>query len=330
MKKSFFAVLSLATAVFISSCSDSDVTSTSPQIGELKIQPSVLYTGQTVSVNVSYSTLGEHVYFSSGKAFTCNIKGNGYDHTDSILVSQTGAVTPHDFSFKVSLPPTAGTYSVTVKTPVVNKSSAGSEGDAIFFPALSVQKNISVKLADAINANFGDSRETVAGYITVSDTTFDNPVADALGKASVRTTTSDGLARQLVYKFSSNRLSEVDDEYSYTITGIIRDENGNVTSAEITDDDASKVLKQANILLASGIAEEWLSDEYAPTTAKATYGSLVDEDSVSKWKTFLTDLIKGTVNSYSFICPQSGTDTMIKVIITSKGNNILITNKYTE
>ena len=103
-----------------------------------------------------------------------------------------------------------------------------------------------------------------------------------------------------------------------------------MTGAEITDEFANKVQKQANSVFTLEIVEEYLSDAYDPSSAKDTYGTLADEDSTIKWKSFLTALIKGEVKSYSFRCPEKGNNTYITVVITFKNDKIYITNQYTE
>ncbi len=332
MKTSLQLIIFAAlTVLLFTNCSDKDASSTSPELGTLSVSPAKLYTGQKAIVNVTFSNLGEHVYFASSASFTCTISDrNGYSETINIPVDQTGGVIPHDFSFQIVLPLTPGTYQLTLRTPSINKSSTSKEGEAIYFPPLTKQTTIRVIQAGAINANFGDSREMVATYLTVSDVTITDSGFDSEGKTSEISTTSDGFTHQILYKFSGNHLKQVDDIYGYTLNGITRDDNGNIISAEITNEDAGQVQKQANSLFTLGTVEEYLSDVYDPTTAMATYGHLADVDTTESWKKFLTGLVAGDVTSYSFLCPQKGNNTTITVVITLKGDQIIITNKYTE
>ena len=333
MKTSFqFILFAALTALLFTNCSDSDFTSVSPELGSLTISPSNHYTGQKATVAVTFSSVGEHVYFASSASFTCTVSGNGYTKTDTIPVLKTEDLRiPHDFSFQIILPPSGGTYQVTFRTPSINKSSTSSEGEALYFPPLTKQTTIRVNQADAINANFGDTREMVATYLDVNDSTITDAGFDPAAKASATTLTSDGFTHQMLYKFSSNHLKQVDDIYSYDIKDIlIYDDNGNVTGAEITDEFANKVQKQANSVFTLEIVEEYLSDAYDPSSAKDSYGTLADEDSTSKWKSFLTALIKSEVKSYSFRCPEKGNNTYITVVITFKNDKIYITNQYTE
>jgi hypothetical protein len=332
MNKYFLVALAAISTLFLGSCSDDKVSSTSPALGSLTVSPARLYTGQNATVSVSFSDLGSHVYFSSSNYFTSQINENGRK-TDSIPVLKDQDLRiPHNFSYTVTLPLNPGTYSLTFRTPSINKSSTASEGESLLFPPLSKQTTITVLQADAINANFGDSRESVAGYITVSDTTFTGSEFDAAGKASAMTT-ANGFTRQLVYKFKSNKLTEVDDERSYPISGIIRDESGTITGATITDDDVTAIKNNVNFLFTEGITEELLSgDEYDPVTAMAKYGTLADVDDNAKWKTFLSDLVKvdGGVKSYTFKCRHAKSGALITVVLTAKNGIILITNKFTK
>lgn len=335
MKTSFQLILIAAlTVLLFTNCSDDKTSSVSPELGSLSVSPSKLYTGQKATVSVTFSSLGEHVYFASSASFTCTVSnGNGYSKTDTIPVFKTEDLRiPHDFSFQIILPPTAGTYQVTFRTPSINKSSTSEEGESLYFPPLTKQTTIRVNQADAINANFGDTREMVATYLNVNDSTITDAGFDPAAKASATTLTADGFAHQMLYKFNSNRLKQVDDIYSYDIKDILTyDENGNVTGVkEMTDEFANKIKNQVNSVFTLGIVEEYLSDAYDPTSAKDKYGTLADEDSTSKWKTFLTDLIKGEVKSYSFRCPEKGNSTYITVVITFKNDKIVITNQYTK
>lgn len=328
----YFLVLLVGIAALMSSCSDDKVTSTSPALGDLTLSPSQLYTGQKATVSVTFSDFGSHVYFSSAAYFLCQINENGRN-TDSIPVFLDQDLrVPQNFSFPITLPSTAGTYTLTFRTPTIYKSSTNGEGDALIFSQLTKQKTINVIPAKAINANFSDSREAVVAYITVSDTTFSAPGAfDAAGKASKKSTSADGFVSQIVYKFKENKLAEVDDEISYAITGIQRDENGNTTDVTVNDDDVSKIQKKANELFSLNLTDELLSgDTYDPATAKDTYGTLADNNDTAKWKTFLSDLIKGTTKSYTFKCRHNKTNTMITTVLTANANKILITFKYTE
>ena len=328
----YFLVLLVGIAALMSSCSDGKVTSTSPALGDLTLSPSQLYTGQKATVSVTFSDFGSHVYFSSAAYFLCQINENGRN-TDSIPVFWDQDLrVPQNFSFPITLPSTAGTYTLTFRTPTIYKSSTSSEGETLIFPQLTKQKTITVVPAKAINANFGDSRETVAGYITVGDTVFSNAGAfDAAGKASKKTAGTDGFVRQTVYKFQGNKLTEVDDELSYAFTGVVRDENGNVTDVTVNDDDALKIQKKANELFILNMTDEMLSgDAYDPAAAKETYGILADNNDADKWKTFLSDLITGTVRSYTFKCRHNKTNTLITTIITADADEILIIFKYTE
>ena len=335
MKTSFQLILFAAlTALLFTNCSDSDFTSVSPELGSLTISPSNHYTGQKATVAVTFSSVGEHVYFASSASFTCTVSGNnGYSQTDTIPVYKTEDLRiPHDFSFQIILPFKSGTYQVTFRTPSINKSSTSEEGEALYFPPLSKQTTIRVNQADAINANFGDTREMVATYLDVNDSTITDAGFDPAAKVSATTITTDGFAHKTLYKFSSNHLKQVDDIYSYDIKDILSlDENGNVTGVkEMTDEFANKIKKQSNSVFTLGIVEEYLSDAYDPVDKKSTYGTLADEDNVNKWKPFLVALIKGEVKSYSFLCPQKSNNKPLTVVITFKDNNILITNQYTE
>lgn len=330
MNKYLLVAIVAIVPLFLGSCSDDKVSSTPPVLGSLTLNPTRLYTGQKATVSVSFSDFGEHVYFSSSHYFTSQINENGRK-TDSIPVfNDQDLRIPQNFSYSVVLPLDPGNYILTFRTPSVNKSSTSSEGESLLFPPLSKQVTFAVLQADAINANFGDSRESVAEYITVSDTTFTGSEFDAAGKASAKTT-ANKFTRQLVYKFKSNKLTEVDDERSYPISGIIRDQSGNITGATITDDDVIAIEHQVNFLFTEGITEELLpGDEYDPTTAMAKYGTLADEDDSAKWKTFLSDLVAGTVKSYTFKCRHAKSDALITVVLTAKDETILITNKFTK
>lgn len=330
MNKYLLVALAAISTLFLGSCSDDKVSSTPPVLGSLAVSPARLYTGQKATIAVSFSDFGEHVYFSSSHYFTSQIDEKGRK-TDSIPVFKDQDLRiPQNFSYSVTLPLDPGIYTLTFRTPSINKSSTSSEGESLLFPPLTKQTKITVLQADAINANFGDSREIVAGYITVSDTTFTGSEFDAAGKASEKTT-ANGFTRQLVYKFKSNKLTEVDDEHSYAISGIIRDESGNITGATITDDDVIAIKKQVNFLFTEGITEKLLpGDKYDPETAMAKYGTLADEDDNAKWKTFLTDLVAGTVKSYTFQCQHLKSEALITVVVTAKDGTILITNKFTE
>ncbi len=329
MKALHATLISTLIAAGMSSCSNDKVSSKSPTLGDLTVTPARLYTGQKATVGVSFADYGEHVYFSSSAYFTCLISESGRK-TDSIPVFKDQDLrVPTNFSFPVTLPLAPGNYTLTVRTPSVNKSSTSSEGESLLFPSLSKQTTIIVQQADAINANFGDSRETVAGYITVSDTTFEGSTFDPAGKASAKTT-SNSFTRQLVYKFNSNKLTEVDDEYTYDFTGIIRDENAKVT---ISDDDVAAIMNKANELFISNIADELLSgDTYQPESAKATYGTLAADNDASKWKPFLTDLVDNDkpVKSYSFRCRHAKSGSLITVTLTVLNGKMFITNKYTK
>ncbi len=330
MNKYLLVALAAISTLFLGSCSDDKVSSTPPVLGSLAVNPARLYTGQKATIAVSFSDFGEHVYFSSSHSFTSQIDEKGRK-TDSIPVFKDQDLRiPQNFSYSVTLPLDPKIYTLTFRTPSINKSSTSSEGESLLFPPLTKQTKITVLQADAINANFGDSREMVAGYITVNDTTFTGSEFDAAGKASAKTT-ANGFTRQLVYKFKSNKLTEVDDERSYAISGIIRDESGNITGATITDDDVTAIMNNVNFLFTEGITDERLpGDKYDPETAMAKYGTLADEDDSAKWKTFLTDLVAGTVKSYTFQCRHLKSEALITVVVTAKDGTILITNKFTE
>jgi len=114
-------------------------------------------------------------------------------------------------------------------------------------------------------------------------------------------------------------------------SGIIRDESGIITGATITDDDVIAIEKQVNFLFTERITEELLpGDKYDPETAMTKYGTLADEDDNAKWKTFLTDLVAGTVKSYTFQCRHVKSDALITVVLTAQNGTILITNKFTK
>lgn len=325
MNKSFWVAFAAISTLFLGSCSDDKTSSTSPVLGSIAVSPAHLYTGQKATVAVSFSDLGSHVYFSSSDCFTSQINEKGRN-TDSIPVFKDKDLRiPQNFSYSVTLPLSPGIYSLTFRTPSVNKSATSSEGESILFPPLTKQTSITVLQADAINANFGDTREMVTEYINVNDTTFTGSEFDAAGKASAKTT-ANGFTRQIVYKFKSNKLTEVDDERSYSISGIIRDESGIITGATITDDDVIAIKNNVK-----GITEERLpGDKYDHETAMAKYGTLADEDDNAKWKTFLTDLVAGTVKSYTFQCRHVKSEALITVVLTAKNGTILITNKFTK
>ncbi len=330
MNKSFWVAFAAISTLSLGSCSDDKTSSTPPVLGSIAVSPAHLYTGQKATVAVSFSDLGSHVYFSSSDCFTSQINEKGRN-TDSIPVFKDKDLRiPQNFSYSVTLPLSPGIYSLTFRTPSVNKSATSSEGESILFPPLTKQISITVLQADAINANFGDTREMVTEYINVNDTTFTGSEFDAAGKASAKTT-ANGFTRQIVYKFKSNKLTEVDDERSYSISGIIRDESGIITGATITDDDVIAIKNNVNFLFTEGITEERLpGDKYDPETAMAKYGTLADEDDNAKWKTFLTDLVAGTVKSYTFQCHHAKSDALITVVLTAKNGTILITNKFTK
>ena len=330
MNKSFWVAFAAISTLFLGSCSDDKTSSTPPLLGSIAVSPAHLYTGQKATVAVSFSDLGSHVYFSSSDCFTSQINEKGRN-TDSIPVFKDKDLRiPQNFSYSVTLPLSPGIYSLTFRTPSVNKSATSSEGESILFPPLTKQTSITVLQADAINANFGDTREMVTEYINVNDTTFTGSEFDAAGKASAKTT-ANGFTRQIVYKFKSNKLTEVDDERSYSISGIIRDESGIITGATITDDDVIAIKNNVNFLFTERITEELLpGDKYDPETAMAKYGILADEDDNAKWKTFLTDLVAGTVKSYTFQCHHAKSDALITVVLTAKDGIILITNKFTK
>lgn len=330
MNKYLLVAFAAISSLFLSSCSDEKVSSTPPVLGSIIVGPAQLYTGQKATVAVSFSDFGSYVYFSSSHYFTSQINENGRK-TDSIPVFKDRDLRkPQDFSYSVTLPLNPGFYTLTFRTPSINKASTSSEGESILYPPLTKQTTITVLQADAINANFDDSRELVTEYINVSDTTFTDSEFDAAGKASAKTT-ANGFTRQVIYKFKSNKLTEVDDERSYSISGIKRDESGIITDVTVTDDDVTAIEHQVNFLFTEGITEELLpGDEYDPTTAMAKYGTLADEDDHAKWKTFLSDLVAGTVKSYTFQCRHAKSNALITVVVTAKDGTILITNKFTK
>lgn len=329
--RSFLTLAVLGAAVILSgSCTDEDSVSVSPALGDITISPLTLYTGQKATVNVTYSNFGEHVYYSSGASYICNISGNGYNKSDSIAVFYTEDLRmPQDFSFQTVLPPSAGTYTLTFRTPVINKSAGGKEGESIFFQALTKQKTINIRQADAINANFGDSRETVSEYIEVNDTTFTSGAFDAAGKATTPSK-HDGFIQQLIYKFKDNALAEVDDKYVYSMTGIIYDDNGNITSVTINADDATRISRKVQSMFL--LVSPWELVEgniYDPEIARDTYANIADNDNIAKWTTFLSELTNGTVKSYTYRYQHNSTNTHLTITLYADGGNIVIENKYT-
>ena len=101
MKKSIFLMIALAmlTTIALTSCSNDKAVSTSPTLGTLSIDANTHYTGQYATINVAYSDLGEHVYYSSTAKFTYTITGPyGYSYNDSISVADAGGVVPTHFS----------------------------------------------------------------------------------------------------------------------------------------------------------------------------------------------------------------------------------------
>lgn len=320
-----------AIMTLLASCSEKDVVSVSPSLSDIKVTPATLYTGQKATVSVTYSDFGEHVYFSSGASYTCIISGNNYNSKDSIPVfKEEDLRIPIDFSFQTILPPSAGTYTLTFRTPTINKSAGGKEGESIFFQALSKQTTITVTAADAINANFGDSRETVAGYINVSDTIFGNTDFDAAGKASA-ISVSEGFAQQQLYKFKNNALTEVDDEYAYAPTGSIKDDNGNVTAINFSEKDITNIQRKVQSLFF--LENTWSLIEgniYDPETAKDEYKNIADNDTPKTWGKFLNDLTDGKIKSYTYIYEHQQRGTRLEVTLYAVGSNIVIVNKYTK
>jgi len=332
MRKITSAALLLILMVNLSGCSDDKAVSVSPALSGISLSPSTLYTGQKATVSVTYSNLGEHVYYSSSHAFVCTIKGidNNYVQTDSIYTFKTKDLRiPQDFSFDITMPLIAGSYTVTFKTPSINKSSTEGEGSTLYFNSLSASKNIKVTQSDAIDANFGDSREKVASYISVSDTTVSLSGFDAAAKASA-ITSSSGFTSQKMYYFVSDALAEVDEVITYNFTGIKYDEQGKITGVDISNDDASAIQKRVNSEFLP--TSPWALVEgniYEPTTAKDIYKNMATNDNTSDWLTFLKAMSEGEVKSYTYKHQHGTTGTIRTAILTVQNDKAIIIIKYT-
>lgn len=331
--KTTFRLILFATlaALLFTNCSDDNASSTSPELGALGISPDKLYTGQKATVSVTFSSTGEHVYFASSAFFTCTVSGNGYNRTDTIPVFKTEDLRiPHDFSFQTILPLTSGTYQLTFRTPSINKSSTSQEGEPLYFPPLTKQINIRVIQADAINANFGDSREMVANYLNVSDSTITDAGFDPTAKTSGKAI-ADNFILETIYKFKNNALTQVDNPFVYPLTGIIYDDQGQIVDVTVNTDDAETIKRKVKQLMLlespwSLISAE--SNEYVPTTAKETYPNMADEDNVNRWQNFLKDVMKGAVKSYQYKYQHNTTSTKLTITLSALGESIQINNKY--
>lgn len=162
MKKNILAVtlLALAAGMATTSCSESDIESKSPVFGEINVTPAKVYTGQYAYATVSYESAGAYIYSSK---YAWDIEGGGsgsWSETDP---------TKSEPKFKFSVPSTAGNYRLTFKATQINYSAQAANG-TIYGSANSVSKVINVLQADAINANWGDTRQHLDSVLSVKDT----------------------------------------------------------------------------------------------------------------------------------------------------------------
>ena len=348
MKKSIFLMIALAmlTTMALTSCSNDKAVSTSPTLGTLSIDANTHYTGQYATINVAYSDLGEHVYYSSTAKFTYTITGPyGYSYNDSISVADAGGVVPTPFSFRITLPEAPGTYSLTLTTPYINKSAgSGEEGDPIIFNRLSSNVSFVVKQADAINANFGDSRETLSAAINVtacaiSGQSLTTETFDADGLANTATTDESGFTTQRFYKFISNSLQEVEELTSNAAATQKLDESGNPVIEDISNDKLVTTIMDKAVLVFRLSSNNWelhkgnIYDTEDETLAAKYGNNIISAGNVEKQTEFLNDLLSQKLKSYSCIYKMyADDDESIKsycvISIYAKGTTICLSRRY--
>ena len=338
----FFAFLTLLAAA-ATSCSDEKAVSTSPELGTLTVESKTLYTGQNANVSVSYKTLGEHVYFSSSAHFTYTVAGTGgYSFTDSILVANVG-VTPTPFTFKILLPEKPGNYTLTLRTPYINKSAGSNkEGEAIIFNTLSTQTSFRVVQADALNANFGDSRETLAQAITLTDCTIQGSslsgsvAFDMAGKTSGQT--SDGpFVSERLYKFINNQLAEVEEICRDTLSVQKFDENGNAVIDSIQSlADISLIMAKAKEQFTLS-TPQWERAEIriTPDSDEHTrqFQHIMSDTNTDTWKEFLNKILFQDITTYTYIYKMYADDdetvrTYCLVTIYQQNASICLSRRY--
>ena len=342
-KNTLFIAFHILLAAVISSCSEEKAVSVSPELGTLTIESKTLYTGQNANVNVSYKNLGEHVYFSSSAHFTYTMTGNnGYSRTDSVLVANVG-VTPTPFTFKMILPESPGSYTLTLRTPYINKSAGTStEGESIIFNSLTARTNFNVVQADALDANFGDSRETLSEALNVTDciiqgVSFGSGVAfDPAGKTSGRTDYG-GFVNERLYKFSNNQLVEVEEISKDTLSVRKFDENGNAINESIRNTaDITHIMKKAKEFFTLS-TQQWEREEIRITPNNDEYTTqfqrIISDADANNWKDFLNKLIFQEIESYTHIYKMYADDdetvrTYCVVSIYQQGASICLSRRY--
>lgn len=222
MNKSFLftALTVLVAGTAMVSCSDDDKVSTSPVFGDINVTPEVLYTGQYGYATVDYQSSGTYIYSS---IYYYNMTSGS---SSSWTVVDPTTANP---SFRFQCPTTSGNYTLTFGAERINYSATGSNG-TLYGSASAVTKTIRVLVADALNANWGDTKEHLDSVLSLKDSLeykvwTDNDVVFGNEEES------PDLTSVRLYSFDSNDLlCKVEETATYKISSLrtwVEDSEGN-------------------------------------------------------------------------------------------------------
>lgn len=316
----FAIIMAFAT---ITSCKEDKAVSVSPSFGSISIVPAAensgnkLYTGQIAKVEVKYSNLGEHVYFSSSTEFTCKITQGGKEVSQTkkpVYEVTNGVVVPVDFYYPITLPNKPGKYTVTITSPFVQKAAAsGEEGEQIMFSKLTASADIYVTETDLENANFGDTREYLKNALGMKEITLSSAAgydAIALCKDTVNTSWSHTTSH---YLFENNSFSAIDNVAWFYDKNGKKNEQGAIVVDSIRNDslltaimDGAKAMFEIDVNKwdADGRAE-YISDKFTSDSLYTAFGAISGRTDTSNngnktaWRNFLNALLYNDVQRYS-------------------------------
>lgn len=318
-----FAIIMAAATM--TSCKEDKAVSVSPSFGSISIVPAAessankLYTGQLAKVEVKYSNLGEHVYFSSSTEFTCKITQGGKTVSETkkpVYEVTNGVVVPVDFYYPITLPAQPGKYTVTITSPFVQKAAAsGEEGEQIMFSKLSASADIYVTETDLENANFGDSREYLKQALGMKEITLSAASdydAIALCKDTVNTSWSHTTSH---YLFQNNGFSAIDNVAWFYDKNGKKDEQGAIVVDSIRNDSLLLAIMDGAKAMFEVDVNKWDPDgraEYSSTKPELTSDSLytafgaisgrTDTSSNANktaWRNFLNAMLYKDIDNYT-------------------------------
>jgi hypothetical protein len=144
MKKIILLLSVITLFLFSASCSNDDHATDSrpPVFGELKLSPSTVQAGDSVTATVSYNYPGKKIYKNE---YTLTVSGNTSNgHYEKSWKWEVIDPTKSEPTCKFASPDEAGTYTVSFRASRINYSSGGPNGE-LYGSANSVSSVLYVK-----------------------------------------------------------------------------------------------------------------------------------------------------------------------------------------